>query len=280
MVDMSSVARYFRLLFALGRYGLTRELAFRANFLVQIVVEVLWLGILLVFYRTVFAQTKAIADWNEGEYLFFVGCYFVMESLMETLFLENCNQFADLVRNGDLDFILLKPLDEQFLVSCREVNWSTVPSMFLGGAVMLAALAQLGWPVSWDRLLLFPVVFACGIAIAYSFLLMLTSTAVWFVRNQSLYEMWWLFTSLMRYPREIFTRDWAFPIGWFFTFIIPVIVVANVPARIMVKQALDPASEHFDPWIIAFTLLATVILLIASRKFFRFSLRKYRSASS
>ena len=36
------------------------------------------------------------------------------------------------------------------------------------------------------------------------FLLMLSSTAVWMVRNQSLYELWWLFTSLMRYPREIY----------------------------------------------------------------------------
>ena len=60
---------------------------------------------------------------------------------------------------------------------------------------------------------------------------MLTSTSVWMVRNQSLYEMWWLFTSLMRYPREIFSRTWARPIGWFFTFVVPVMVVANVPAQ-------------------------------------------------
>jgi ABC-2 type transport system permease protein len=269
---MSNVARYLRLLFALGRYSLTRELAFRANFIVQIVVEVLWLGILIVFYRTVFARTGVVADWNEGQYLFFVGCYFAMESLMETLFLENCNQFADLVRSGDLDFILLKPLDEQFLVSCRDVNWSTVPSVLLGGAVMTAALAQLGWPVDLVRLVLFPIVFACGLAIAYSFLLMLTSTAVWFVRNQSLYEMWWLFTSLMRYPRDIFQADWAALLGRFFTFVIPVMLVVNVPARTMVKV--------LEPEAVAFTMVVAVLLLFVSRKFFRMALRRYRSASS
>ena len=41
---------------ACGRYTLNRELAFRGNFLVKVSVEVLWLGILLAFYRTVFAQ--------------------------------------------------------------------------------------------------------------------------------------------------------------------------------------------------------------------------------
>ena len=68
-----------------------------------------------------------------------------------------------------------------------------------------------------------------------SFLLFLTSTSVWFMRNQSLYEMWWLFTSLMRYPREIFLRDWAQPMRFFFTFIVPILLVVYVPARMMVR---------------------------------------------
>ena len=54
------------------------------------------------------------------------------------------------------------------------------------------------------RVAAFLVTFACGTAIAYSFMLMLTSLSVWMVRNQSLMEMWWLFTSLARYPKEIF----------------------------------------------------------------------------
>ena len=37
-----------------------------------------------------------------------------------------------------------------------------------------------------------------GVAMAYGFLLMLTAASVWFMRNQSLMEMWWLFTTLMR----------------------------------------------------------------------------------
>ena len=50
-------------------------------------------------------------------------------------------------------------------------------------------------------------------------------------------------------------------------------VVVNVPAGVMVK-------ELFDPWLVGFTLVATVVLLYLSRKFFRHALRKYRSASS
>src|SRR5438132_13939524 len=133
---MRGVVRYLRLYLALARYGLSRELAFRGNFLVKIFVEVLWLCILLAFYRTLFSKTTMVADWSEPQYLFFVGCYFALAGLIEGFFLANCSEFADLVRTGDLDFYLLKPIDEQFLVTCRDIDWSSVANVFMGVGVM------------------------------------------------------------------------------------------------------------------------------------------------
>ena len=98
----------------------------------KVSVEVLWLGILLAFYRTVFAKTSHIAGWSEPQYFFFVGCFFALNGLIETLFLENCNEFAELVRTGDLDFLLLKPIDEQFLITCRRIDWGTAPNVLMG----------------------------------------------------------------------------------------------------------------------------------------------------
>jgi ABC-2 type transport system permease protein len=270
---MNAMFRYLRLYLALARYGLARELAFRGNFLVKIFVEILWLFILLAFYRTVFSKTSVVADWSESEYLFFVGCYFTLAAFIEAFFLANCSEFAELIRTGDLDFFLLKPIDEQFLVTCRDIDWSSVPTVLMGSAVMGLALGQLPIDLSIGRFALFLLLFACGLAIAYSLLLLLTSTSVWFKRNQSLYELWWLFTSLMRYPREIFVGPLATPLGWFFTYVIPVLLVANLPARTMVK--------FFNEWeLIAFTVAVAIISLAVSRIFFRYALRRYRSASS
>ncbi len=52
------MAKYLRLLRSLALYTLSRELAFRGNFLVKVSVEVLWLGILVAFFRTVFAHEQ------------------------------------------------------------------------------------------------------------------------------------------------------------------------------------------------------------------------------
>jgi ABC-2 type transport system permease protein len=251
---------------------LAAEMAFRANFLVKLFVESLWLGILLVFYLKLFESTASIAGWSRGEYFFFVGCHYALAGVVETFFLSNCTEFAELVRSGGLDQYLLKPIDEQFLITCRWIDWSTMPNILQGVAIMVGALIVMDWTFDPGRLALFAVLFVCGCSLAYSFLLMLSSTAVWLVRNQSLMEMWWLFTTLMRYPREIYRGSWATPFGWFFTFIIPVLVVVNVPAETLIKT--------LDWRFVAWTIFASLAMLVLSRRFFHRALRSYRSASS
>src|SRR5438105_10972196 len=162
---MNAVLRYFRLYLALARYGLARELAFRGNFLVKIFVEILWLLILLAFYRTVFSKTSVVADWSESEYLFFVGCYFTLAAFIEAFFLSNCSEFAELIRTGDLDFFLLKPIDEQFLVTCRDIDWSCVANVAMGIVVMIIALLHLEWAFDFVRVLAFVAWCVCVIAL-------------------------------------------------------------------------------------------------------------------
>jgi viologen exporter family transport system permease protein len=264
--------RYFRLISYLARYTLSRELAFRSNFLVKVSVEVLWLAILIAFFKTIFARTHSLAGWSEPDYFFFIGCYFALNGLIETLFFENCNEFAELVRTGDLDFLLLRPIDEQFLVSLRKIDWGTAPNVLMGAALMAVALVQKGWGFDLMRVVTFLITFCCGIAIGYSFMLILTTLSVWLVRNQSLMEMWWLFSSLARYPREIYQGRWAEPLGRFFTYAVPILVVSNVPANAMVRL--------LDPGMIAWTIVAAIVSLYLSRRFFQHALRSYRSASS
>ena len=76
----------------------------------------------------------------------------------------------------------------------------------------------------------------------------------------------------MRYPRAIYDGPWARPFGLFFTFIVPVLVVVNVPADTLVKT--------LDPYVIAWTMGASIVMVALSRRLFRRALQSYRSASS
>lgn len=265
--------RYLRLLGAFGRFTLANELAFRGNFLMKVLVEVLWLFILLIFYQTIFTYTQHVAGWGPHEYLFFIGCYYMLEGLIETFFLENCTEFAELVRTGNLDAILLQPCDEQFLITCRKIDWSTAPKLLLGGGICVYALAGMGWAFDPLQIVTFLVLLACGTALAYSFLVVLTASAVWMTRNSSLMELWWLFTTIMRYPRQIYEGRWGNILLVLFWYLLPVLLVVNVPAAFLAKQAFDWGN-------IAWLLAATAVMLYLSRRFFYFALGAYRSASS
>jgi ABC-2 type transport system permease protein len=271
---MATILRYVRLWTALARFALLNEMAFRANFLLKVFVEVLWLTILLLFYDVIYSKTDTIQGWDKYQYQFFVGCYFAVEGLIETLFLENCQDFSHQVRTGQLDTILLQPIDEQFLVTMRRVDWSTLPNVLMGAGVMAFALRSAeGVSIGPGQVVLFSLAFLCAVVLAYSFLLILTSSAVWMVRNQSLMELWWLFSSLMRYPREVFSQSWAWPIGRVFTFVLPVMLTISVPAEIMIRPLY---RWEYTVWLV----VATIVMASVSRAFFRRALRRYRSASS
>jgi len=278
---MTAVMRYLRLLGAFARFSLSTELAFRFNFLMKITVELLWLGILLIFYALIFGKTGEVGGWDGNRYLFFVGCYYLLEGTIETFFLSNCTDFSDLIRSGDLDMYLLRPIDEQFFITCRSLDWSTAPKLLLGPGVMGVALWQLAhaappvepWHFHPGEAAAFVLLFGCSVAIAYSFLVLLTMSAVWLVRNQSLMEMWWLLTTLMRYPREIYARSlWATPLYYGAWWLLPVLIIINVPASTMVR-GLEWQNALW-------AIVAAVGMLAFSRWFFLRSLRSYRSASS
>ena len=64
---MAGPGRYLRLYLAFARFGLASEMAFRVNFLVKLLVEVLWLAILIVFYELIFARTDTVAGWDRTD---------------------------------------------------------------------------------------------------------------------------------------------------------------------------------------------------------------------
>jgi ABC-2 type transport system permease protein len=205
-----------------------------------------------------------------------------VNSIVQAFFMPNAQEFSELIRTGGLDFALLKPIDTQFLVSLHRVEWSSLANFGVGVCLLGVSLWQLTTRPT-DPLVLEPAVFAlypfyvlCGVAILYSLMIALAASAIWLGRNQTLYNFWFYITNFSRYPMEIYAGPFGTPLRLFFTFIIPVLVVVNVPARLMAQPLAAPA-----PWVLpAFTVLATVGSLGGSRWVFRRALGSYRSASS
>ncbi len=269
---------YLRVFLTFARNSLVRDMTFRANFLIECITSVAWMGMNLGYYLLVFQFTPSIGEdtgWGQYQFLVFLSTTLFVNSLVQAFFMPNCEEFSELIRTGNLDFALLKPIDTQFLISLHKVNWSALANFFFGGALLAVSLTNLSYMPSPIQVVLYPVYVICGVAIFYSLMISLAATSVWLGRNQTLYEFWFYITNFSRYPMEIYRGEIGGPLRWFFTFIIPLLVVVNVPARLL-AQPFDAQN-----WPLAgFAVLAALAALWISRMIFRKAMLGYRSASS
>jgi len=257
---------------------------FRANFLIECVSSTSWIIMNIGFYVLIFQQTSQIGantGWGKFEFFVFLATTMFVNSLVQAFFMPNVQEFSEMIRTGNLDFALLKPIDTQFLVSLRRIEWSALANFGVGIALLVFSLWKLTTravdplQLSPSVFFLYPFYILCGIAILYSLMISLASTSIWLGRNQSLYDFWFYITNFSRYPMEIYNGNIGTPLRWFFTFIIPVLIVVNVPARFMVMPLTDELW-----WLASFAVVATIASLWASRVVFQSALRSYRSASS
>lgn len=278
---------YPRVFWTIVRNSLVRDLSFRSNFLIECVSSICWVLMNLGFYLLIFQYTREIGPgtgWGKYEFFVFLATTMFVNSIVQAFFMPNAQEFSELIRTGRLDFALLKPIDAQFLVSLHRVDWSSLANFAVGLVLLAYSLYQLTTrPVAPLRLhaallLLYPLYIACGVLILYSLMISLAATSIWLGRNQTLYNFWFYITNFSRYPMEIYSGGWGAPLQWFFTFIIPVLVVVNVPARLLALP-LDWQSPRVW-WLPAFAMVATVGSIFASRWVFQRALLAYRSASS
>ncbi len=273
---MTSAYPYLRVFLTFARNSLVRNMTFRANFIMECIVSLMWLMMNLGFYLLVFTYTSSLGGgWGKYQFFVFLATGMFINSLVEILFMPNAEEFSELVRTGGLDFALLKPIDTQFLISLTKVDWSGLSNFFFAVGLLAYALAQLDYHPGIVEILLYPVYILCGVMIMYSLMIALAATSVWLGRNQTLYDFWFYITTFARYPMEIYSGPIGLPLRRIFTFLIPVMIAVNVPARFMAKP-LEPGY-----WFLAlFALVATAACMIASRWMFTRSLEAYRSASS
>jgi ABC-2 type transport system permease protein len=278
---------YLKVFLTFARNSLVRDMTFRFNFLLQCVSSTSWTAMNIGFYLIVFSFTDEIGidtGWGKYQFFVFLSTTWLINSLVQAFFMPNAQEFSELIRTGNLDFALVKPIDTQFLISFQKVEWSALSNFLMGLILLVYSL----WHLMGDTLsplvlnplvlLLYPVFILCGMMIMYSVMITLAATSIWLGRNQTLYNFWFYLTNFSRYPMEIYWRSWGWSLWAIFTFVIPVLVVVNIPARLMARP-LSPRAG-WEIWLTLFAVVATLMSLKLSRMVFQRALYSYRSASS
>src|SRR3954470_18066302 len=125
------------------RNSLIREMSFKANFLLWMIVEILWFAGQIVFFSIIFGNVDRIGDWTKWEVVLLIGTHQMIAQLFQAFFFVNVANIPELVRTGKLDSLLVLPIDSQFAVSTKQFSLDSIVNSALGGVVVCVALTKL-----------------------------------------------------------------------------------------------------------------------------------------
>ncbi len=118
--------RYLEIYSIMLRNSLIREMSFKANFILWMIVEVLWFCGQILFFSIIFGQVDQIGDWTKWEVVLLVGTHQIIAQLFQAFFFVNVANIPELVRTGKLDSLLVLPIDSQFAVSTKQFGLDSV----------------------------------------------------------------------------------------------------------------------------------------------------------
>lgn len=262
------ILRYLKIYFLILKIGFMREAAYRTSFLLWALIHILSLATNIVFFSIVYAHIPIVNGWDLNRTLVILGTSHLIIGIGSATYFCFMYGFSDMVRSGNLDFRLSKPIDIQFLVSLREADiedFINIPSSII---LLVIAISRLNISNLLLNILGFSILVISSHIILYSITLMIQSLAFKAVKVGFAEWLTWHIVQLGQYPIRIF-KGLAQII---FMLVIPVGLITTIPAEVLMGI--------FDwKWIVTSLILA-ISLFIISRKVFLLGLRSYSGASS
>lgn len=266
----AKIKKYLKL-WELNLYAsLMQRMAFRFNFLLMIIGVFLQMALILIFIKVIFSFINNLSGWTYNQALLVVASYMLVEGLIWA----TCAYLAGIssnIRLGTLDYLLVKPIETQFLVSIWRgdpEDWSRVVTALI---VFFFALGGIKLPASvlFVNIFYYLILIFCAYIIVYSITLIVRTFSFWIIESRAFWGITDTLTKMSQYPTDIFFHK---TVRVFFSAVIPLAFVATVPAKVLIY------GPRLD--LIFFAVLLAVIFFIISRKFWLYGLKHYASASS
>ncbi len=262
-----TVRRYWKVYRSFFTSSFARELEFKANFIAKIFRNLSWIFFFVMVLLVIYGKTNSVAGWSRGEAFVLASSIFLMNAIFNAFFFS-LQDIPSQIRLGTMDFVVTKPMDTQFWVSCRRFNFDQIGETCAGLILLWIGVHTANIHASIAQWLSYSVMVFMAIALFYSFCLTLMTTAIWLVRVDNLWVLGESVIGVARYPIDIYSS----PVRRFLTNVVPLAFLATMPARQLVYGVDAVAVLESLAW--------AAVALLVSRTFWRYAMRHYTSASS
>lgn len=239
----------------------TMILAF-SNVLVSLA-ELLSLGIL-------FTSFNRVAEWGFYETALMFGIVTSTFSLAEC-FGRGFDEFATLIKNGDLDRLLVRPANMIYQIFCSKIEFVKLSRVVLGLVICLISIFNLGiaWTVS--KVLVLIATFICGTLVCLGVMVIGAGISVFTIENLEFLN---IITNgakeISYYPINVYNK-W---LTRFFTFVIPMACFNYLPLSYIMGYGSLPM------WLCAISPLIGMLFIIPCLLFFVWALKHYQSTGT
>lgn len=255
---LASVRRYVSLSWHLGRTGCIRALEYRVDLVLGITTTLLMQSIGLLLVGIVLGNFQSLAGWSLAGIALLMGLRSLSHGLFVT-FLNPLRGVQDVIRRGDLDRLLLRPIGILYQVGYGgNIEFRGVGDFIAGLGYM--AYATAGLHLHWTPTLLglLALIVIAGIALEAALYTGMGLVAFWTMQDAALRQLAWLFhEELILYPISIYSHALRFAL----TFVLPFAFVNYYPAGIFlaaspggVPLGLRPGVGYLAPAVAALAL--------------------------
>lgn len=257
-----------KLLSAFFKVNVQMSLAYRADTVVNILLNLMWLGWELLSLNIIFNNTDTLGGWGLGELIALLGVFRLVNTMMIALIWPNTEKFNQSIRDGSMDYTILQPVNSMFLVTFSRITVWRIWDLVLAVILIVIGVNMADEVTSAAQILTFILLAISGMIVIYSLWIVLIALTFWFVKFDNNVTILQALMDSGRYPATVYPA-WLRIIV---TFIIPIALATTIPL-----QALR--GELNVTQVFIFLGVSVASFVIASRVW-KAGLKQYSGASS
>ncbi len=248
---------------------LQAKLAYRFNFFVQLFYGPAYVGTLYLVTRLAFANTQTLSGFTKHEVLFMFASFQLLYGFGVIAFMNGIRHFVwTSLRQGDFDFVLLKPVNKQLLALFSKPEIQQLPLIIALFYLFFYELFQLQSQITLIGFFSYVLLFVLGLMIVYLTLSTYTTSGFYLTKAAQIIEVIDKAADNSHYPMPIFPHSLQVIA---FTFI-PIAYFTYIPTLFLLGRG------NWQLFAASFGML--IILYIANHLAWSIGIRHYSSASS
>ena len=218
---------FLKLISTFFKVNVQMSLAYRADTVVNILLNLMWLGWELLGLNIIFSNTTSLGGWGIGELIALLGVFRLINTLMIALIWPNTQRFNESIRDGSLDYTLLQPAPSMFLVTFSRITVWRIWDLLLAVILILVGINMSGDVATLPSVLTFLLLTVSGAVVIYSLWIVLIALTFWFTKFDNNVTILQALLDAGRYPVTVYPV-WLRIIV---TYIIPIAIATTVPLQ-------------------------------------------------